>query len=195
MIIQNGGLPIGSRAFAAQLDRRRTRTNSLRCPTKMHKQSHPSIQKISVQVFYSSVRARTRAAWTRWWMGLDCLSRGFLLCLSPWWWACFNIRHLGHQYTAPCPNFRLYLSTGASYTFGVFLDPLEVEMGGGHSKVDLFCNNPSVFVDECLKDWRSLLKGVRGWKCYGCNIRLYWTISIKACIKVWSPLWGRQTYR
>ena len=25
--------------------------------------------------------------------------------------------------------------TGAAYTFGVFLDPLEVEMGGGHSKV------------------------------------------------------------
>ena len=27
--------------------------------------------------------------------------------------------------------------TGAAYTFGVFLDPLEVEMGGGHSKVGI----------------------------------------------------------
>ena len=161
MIIQNGGLPIGSRAFAAQLDRRRTRTNSLRCPTKMHKQSHPSIQKISVQVFYSSVRARTRAAWTRWWMGLDCLSRGFLLCLSPWWWACFNIRHLGHQYTAPCPNFRFCLFTGASYTFGVFLDPLEVEMGGGHSKVEFFLQR-SISICRCMHECLMFVERCQG---------------------------------
>ena len=47
-----------------------------------------------------------------------------------------DIWDINIHYTAPCPNFRFYLSTGASYTFGVFLDPLEVEMGGGHSKVD-----------------------------------------------------------
>ena len=49
------------------------------------------------------------------------------------------------------------------------------------------CNDLSVFADVCM-NVSYLWKGVRGWKCYGCNIRLYWTISIKACIKVWSSL-------
>ena len=185
MIIQNGGLPIGSRAIAAQIDRRRTRTNSLRCSTKMHKQSHPSIQKISVQVFHSGVRARTRAARTRWWMGLDCLSRGILLCLSPWWWACFNIRHLGHQYTlySTLSKFPflfvhrsiLHIWSVPRPTWG--WDGRRTQQGG------LSCNDLSVFADVCM-NVLCLWKGVRGWKCYGCNIRLYWTISIKACIKV-----------
>ena len=64
----------------------------------------------------------------------------------------FQYQTFGTSIYSAVSKFPFCLFTGASYTFGVFLDPLEVEMGGGHSKVDLFCNNPSVFVDECLKD-------------------------------------------
>ena len=64
--------------------------------------------------------------------------------------------------------------TGAAYTFGVFLDPLEVEMGGGHSKVRI--SKEQIRLNVC--------EGVWGWQCHGGNICLHYSPCFQADLKV-----------